>query len=43
VSSGVSVLPDRVKSSTRLPFGVAPRQLMEPHVETICASRTSDS
>src|SRR5687767_6387577 len=42
VSSGVSVLPERVKSSTRLPEGVDPRQLMAPHVDAICASRTSD-
>src|SRR5713101_7021698 len=43
VSSGVSVLPLRVKSSMRFPAGVDPRQLIAPHVETIWASRDSDS
>ena len=43
VSSGVSVLPDRVKSSMRLPPGAVPCQLIVPHVATICASRGSDS
>ena len=42
VSSGVSVLPLRVKSSI-LPPAVVPRQLIAPHVDTICASRVSDS
>ena len=41
VSSGVSVLPERVDSSILLPVGVAPRQLIAPHDDTICASRTS--
>ena len=43
VSSGVSVLPDRVKSSTRVPDGFVVRQLIVPHVATVCASRASDS
>src|SRR5580765_4193196 len=41
VSSGVSVLPVRVKSSMRLPVAAAgdvPRQLIAPQVDTICAS-----
>src|SRR5437773_12467632 len=42
VSSGVSVLPDRVYNSMRFPAAVVPRQLIEPHVEIICASRDSD-
>src|SRR5215471_11446534 len=42
-SSGVSVLPDRVKSSIRPPFGTVPRQLTVPHDATVLASRTSDS
>jgi hypothetical protein len=43
VSSGVSVLPARVNSSTLLPGAAVPRQLIAPHVEIICASCTSDS
>ncbi len=43
VSSGVSVLPLRVASSTWLPLGTVPRQLSAPHVDTICASLGSDS
>src|SRR3954462_15602817 len=43
VSSGGSVLPLRVASSMRLPWGTVPRQLNPPQVETICASLGSDS
>src|SRR6478609_9311833 len=43
VSSGVSVLPDLVNSSTRVPAGVVPCHVSAPHVETIWASRLSDS
>jgi hypothetical protein len=43
VSSGVSVLPVRVNSSTLEPAGVVACQLITPHVATICASRASDS
>src|SRR5690242_17065726 len=43
VSSGVSVLPERVESSMRLPLVAVPRQLSAPHADTICASRGSDS
>src|SRR3954470_558032 len=43
VSSGVSVLPLRVNSSILLPPGDVPRQLIAPHVDTIWASRVSDS
>ena len=43
VSSGVSVLPDRVKTSIRPPAGTVPRQLSVPQVATARASRGSDS
>src|SRR5438045_4157462 len=43
VSSGVSVLPLRVNSSIWWPPPVDPRQLIAPQVDTICASRGSDS
>src|SRR5262245_20900737 len=43
VSSGVSVLPLREYSSILSPFPVPPRQLSDPHVAIICASRGSDS
>jgi len=43
VSSGVSVLPARVKSSILLPAAAVPCQLIVPQVDTICASRVSDS
>jgi len=43
VSSGVSVFPDRVYISMRVPAGAVARQLIAPQVDTICASRTSDS
>src|SRR6266850_4278854 len=43
VSSGVSVLPDRVYSSMRFPAAAVPCQLIAPQVEIICASRASDS
>ena len=33
VSSGVAVLPDRVKISTSVPDGVVPRQLIAPQVD----------
>ena len=39
VSSGVSVLPERVNNSTRLPPGTVPCQVIVPQVETVCASR----
>src|SRR5215472_19019068 len=39
VSSGVSVLPDRVETSIFVPAGVVPRQLRAPHVAMVCASR----
>jgi hypothetical protein len=43
VSSGASVFPERVEISIWFPALVTPRQLIEPHVDTICASRGSDS
>src|SRR4051794_30003031 len=43
VSSGVSVFPLRVVSSTLLSFGTVPRQLNVPQVATIWASLGSDS
>ena len=43
VSSGVSVLPDRVNSAIWLPGGADPCQLTVPHVAIVCASRASDS
>ena len=42
VSSGVAVLPERVKISTSPGLELA-RQRMAPHVATVPASRTSDS
>src|SRR5262245_21403993 len=43
VASGVSVLPDRVNTSTFDPAGVVACQPTTPQVEIICASRASDS
>jgi hypothetical protein len=43
VSSGVGVFPERVEISIAAPSGVDPRQLIDPHVATIRASRGSDS
>src|SRR5437764_12668720 len=43
VSSGVSVLPDRVNSSIWLPAPLEPCQLSAPHVAIVCASRGSAS
>ena len=42
-SSGVLVLPDRLKTSTFEPAGTLARQPITPHVETKRASFTSDS
>src|SRR5260370_21959853 len=43
VSSGVSVLPERVNISIRPSDGTVACQLSAPHVATVCASRASDS
>src|SRR5438093_1325962 len=43
VSSGVSVLPERVNISILPSTGRVARQLSAPHVATVCASRGSDS
>ena len=42
-SSGVLVLPDRLKTSTFAPAGTLARQPSTPHVDTKRASFTSDS